>query len=153
SPTSTPHPASQSAASTDLVIPCMLDMETSSRCYRHTPSDARALPWDRFPIARPGKGRCNRSMSAAHQLSAGEIAEIARSVAARRRFRDEVMERLQRNLGYEGGWFHTLDPSLPLATGTWLGLEMDLVERARAGWQGYAPGLAPLLAASSAGGG
>jgi len=92
-------------------------------------------------------------MSAAHQLSAGEIAEIARSVADRRRFRDEVMERLQRNLGYEGGWFHTLDPSLPLATGAWLGLEMELVERARAGWQGYAPGLAPLLQASSAGGG
>src|SRR5262249_25799014 len=42
---------------------------------------------------------------------------------------------------------------LPLATGAWLGLEMDLVERARAGWQGYAPGLAPLLQASSAGGG
>src|SRR5262249_3453835 len=90
---------------------------------------------------------------AVHPLGAGEIAEIARSLSDRRQFRDEVMERLQAHLGYESGWFHHLDPSLPLATGTWLGVDMDIIERARSGWQRYLPGLLPLVQASSGGGG
>jgi DNA-binding CsgD family transcriptional regulator len=63
------------------------------------------------------------------------------------------MRRLRETVGYDGGWFHTLDPSLALDTGCWDTLDMTCVERARAGWADYGPQLIRLREAMSALGG
>jgi DNA-binding CsgD family transcriptional regulator len=83
-------------------------------------------------------------------LSVAEIADLAGLAKSRRNFRDEVMRRLRQTLGYDGGWFHTLDPGLPLDSGCWDTLDMTPVERARAGWSGYGPQLMRLRNAMGA---
>jgi DNA-binding CsgD family transcriptional regulator len=83
-------------------------------------------------------------------LAISEIADLAALAETRRAFRDEVMRRLHETVGFDGGWFHTLDPSLPLTTGCWDALDMTYIERARAGWGEYAPQLIRLLDAMSA---
>jgi DNA-binding CsgD family transcriptional regulator len=83
-------------------------------------------------------------------LSMAEIADLAARTPSRRTFRDEVMRRLRGFIGYDGGWFHTLDPSLPLDTGCWDDFDMTHIERARAGWGVYAPQLTRLRDAMSA---
>jgi DNA-binding CsgD family transcriptional regulator len=91
-----------------------------------------------------------RARAVVKNLSVAEIADLAGLATSRRAFRDEVMRRLRETVGYDGGWFHTLDPSLPLGTGCWDTLDMTCVERARAGWGDYAPRLIRLRAAMSA---
>jgi DNA-binding CsgD family transcriptional regulator len=83
-------------------------------------------------------------------LSIAEIADLAGLARSRRAFRDEVMRRLRQTVGYDGGWFHTLDPALPLDSGSWDSLDMTCVERARAGWAGYGSQLLRLRDAMSA---
>jgi DNA-binding CsgD family transcriptional regulator len=83
-------------------------------------------------------------------LSIAEVADLAGLAKSRRTFRDEVMRRLRQTVGYDGGWFHTLDPSLALDTGCWDDLDMTCIERARAGWSGYGPQLIRLRNAMSA---
>jgi DNA-binding CsgD family transcriptional regulator len=87
------------------------------------------------------------------KLSVAEIADLAALAVSRRAFRDEVMRRLRQTVGYDGGWFHTLDPSLPLDTGCWDALDMTCVERGRAGWSGYVPRIGRLLQVMAASGG
>jgi DNA-binding CsgD family transcriptional regulator len=83
-------------------------------------------------------------------LGIAEIVDLAGLARSRRAFRDEVMRRLRQVVGYDGGWFHTLDPALPLGTGCWDTLDMTCIERARAGWSGYAPQLIRLRKVMSA---
>jgi DNA-binding CsgD family transcriptional regulator len=83
------------------------------------------------------------------KLSIAEIADLAALAKSRRAFRDEIMRRIRETVGYDGGWFHTLDPSLPLETGCWDTVEMINVERARAGWDFYGPLLLRLRNAMS----
>jgi DNA-binding CsgD family transcriptional regulator len=82
-------------------------------------------------------------------LCIAEIADLAALAKSRRAFRDEIMRRIRETVGYDGGWFHTLDPSLPLDTGCWDSLDMTNVERARAGWDLYGPLLLRLRNAMS----
>lgn len=85
-------------------------------------------------------------------LTAGEIAEIALACREPRNFREEVARRMCAWIGGEGAWFHTVDPTLPLSHGSWLGLDLAPVERARVGWAAYSVELAPLMQAAIADG-
>jgi DNA-binding CsgD family transcriptional regulator len=84
--------------------------------------------------------------------SPGEIAELALACREPRDFREEIARRVCTWIGGDGAWFHTIDPTLPLSRGSWHGLDLAPVERARAGWAAYSVELAPLLQASIAGG-
>jgi DNA-binding CsgD family transcriptional regulator len=86
----------------------------------------------------------------ARELSVAEVANLAEDSSSRREFRDEVMRRLRRTIGYDAGWFHTLDPSLPLDSGCWDSFDMTTIERARASWGVYGPQLVALRSAMSA---
>jgi DNA-binding CsgD family transcriptional regulator len=86
----------------------------------------------------------------ARDLSVAEIADLAEGSSSRRAFRDEVMRRLRETVGYDAGWFHTLDPSLPLDSGCWDSFDMTLIEQARANWGSYGAQLLRLRNAMSA---
>jgi DNA-binding CsgD family transcriptional regulator len=86
----------------------------------------------------------------ARDLSVAEIADLAEGSASRRAFRDEVVRRLRETVGFDAGWFHTLDPSLPLDSGCWDSFDMTMIEKARANWGSYGAQLARLRSAMSA---
>jgi DNA-binding CsgD family transcriptional regulator len=84
------------------------------------------------------------------ELSVAEIADLAAGSSSRRAFRDEVLRRLGATIGFDAGWFHTLDPSLPLDSGCWDSFDMTIIERARASWGVYGPQLEALRCAMRA---
>lgn len=76
---------------------------------------------------------------------AAEIVDLACHAAGRGEFRAEVLRRLERTIGCDGGWFHSMDPSAPLGDGVFRGMDLGHVERARAGWITYQAELGPML--------
>jgi DNA-binding CsgD family transcriptional regulator len=63
------------------------------------------------------------------------------------------MQRISRLVGYDGGWFHTMDSKYPVASGSWNNYDLSVVERGRIGWPQYARQIEPLRQMALASGG
>jgi DNA-binding CsgD family transcriptional regulator len=85
----------------------------------------------------------------------GLVAEMARSIPSRRRFRAEIMSLLERCIGFSDCMFHDMDPNIPVERGIFMtDVPLPLIAETISRWARlYSPELAPLWAVAARRGG